>query len=331
MNMQTQYLGLTLRNPVIVGACRYTADMKSIKQIEEAGAGALVIKSLFEEQVRLESLKLNQDLHKYDDLHAEMVTLFPELKHAGPDEHLMWTRKAKEAVSVPVIASLNCVNREVWLEYAKQLAETGVDALELNFYHMPADFGQSGKEIEAEQSRLLKEIKRSVDIPVSVKLTPFYTNMLDFINELDETGVQGYVLFNRLFQPFIDVEKEEHVFPLYLSPSDASRLPLRYVGLLHGFTPADLCAATGIYTGEDVARMILAGADCVQVVSALYKNGIQAVQTIIGQFEAWMKKRGYTSIEEFKGKMSRKNIPDPWVYRRAQYVQMLMKGNPMEM
>jgi dihydroorotate dehydrogenase (fumarate) len=324
-NLKTTYMGLKLNNPIIVGASTFTSNLESIKRIEEAGAGAVVISSLFEEQVKLESFLLEEDLHRFDNLNSEMITFFPEAKHAGPDEHLMWVRKAKESVSIPVIASLNAVNRPTWVQYAELLAETNVDGLELNFYTSPTSFDASASDVEDEQLETLKEIKANVSIPISVKLSPFYSNPLHFIKRVDEVGVNGFVLFNRFFQPDIDVGGEKHVIHHNLSTENDNRLPLRFAGLLFGNVFGDICSNSGIMTGQDAIKLILAGASCVQVVSTLYRNKISYLPVMIKEMEDWMDDKGYQNVDEVKGKLSSKENPDPWVYKRAQYVRLLLQ------
>jgi dihydroorotate dehydrogenase (fumarate) len=324
-------MGIPLKNPVIVGSSGLTANMESIKNIEAAGAGAIVIKSLFEEQVQLERLKRDDAAATFEGIDSEIArSVLGTIEHAGPEEHLMWTRKAKEALSIPVIASLNCVTPGLWTEYAQKFEEAGVDGLELNFYAEPTDFEHSAKQIEEQQIRVLKAVKHAVSIPLSVKLSPFYTNPLALVTEMDALDVGGYVLFNRFFQPDIDAAKEAHSMPPYFSTPEDHRLPLRYAGLLYGYTSADICTSSGIHTGHDVAKMILAGADCVQVVSALYKNKVDHLHAMLDEFQAWMASKGYEKLSDFQGKLSRKNIPDPWLYKRAQYVQVLMRGNPLK-
>ncbi|MBN1155638.1 dihydroorotate dehydrogenase-like protein [candidate division KSB1 bacterium] len=329
-DLRTTYMGIELKNPIIVGASQITADMDTIKKIEKAGAGALVVKSLFEEQIQLERFKLEQELTKYDERHAEMVTIFPRLEHAGPAEHLMWVKKAKKSVSIPVIASLNAVTMQSWIQYAEELQNTGVDGLELNFYTAPDDLNQSGESVEAKQLEITRAIDKVVNVPFSVKLSPFYSNPLHFIARLDKENVAGFVLFNQLFQPDIDTATEKNCYPFYLSDAKDHRLPLRFAGLLYGQVNADLCANTGIFTGQDVVKMLLAGADCVQVVSTLYKNGIDYISTMLGDIESWMKAKGYKKLEDFRGKLSRKNSADPWIYKRAQYVRLLLRESPIE-
>jgi len=326
INLKTNYLGIELKNPIIAGASNLVTNMDNLKKMEEAGAAAIVIKSLFEEQIQLESAQMDDEMDEYADRHAEMLSLFPTLEHAGPREHLMMVKKAREAVSIPIIASLNAVYKETWLEYAKLLEDTGVDGIELNFYYVPRDFSLAGADIVKEQVEILKQVKSSLSLPVSVKLSPFYANPLNVISAMDKTGVDGFVLFNRLFQPEIDLDQEKHIVHFPLSTPDDSKLPLRFAGLLHGNVKGSICANTGIHSGNDVAKMLLAGADCVQVVSTLYKNGIGQIATMLGELEAWMKSKKYNSLKDFRGKLSNSSINDPFVYKRAQYVDLLLKS-----
>lgn len=327
----TTYMGLELKNPIIAGASTLTADMGTIKQLEDAGTAALVIRSLFEEQIQLQHFKFDEHKSAHEDVSAEIArNVPPHADYAGPAEHLMWVSKAKEAVSIPVIGSLSCVNEETWVEYAKKMADTGIDALELNFYKVPADFEKSGEEVERELIQVLKRVKESVSIPVSVKLSPFYSNPLNFIAALDQQGMDGVVVFNRLFQPDIDIEKEKNTFEWNLSQKNAHQLPLRYAGLLYGHLEADVCASSGIFSGRAVARMLLAGANCVQVVTALFRHDIKHIKTMLSDLTEWMDRKKYTTLDDFIGKMSRLNSNDPWVYKRAQYVHMLLKGNPLD-
>ena len=325
--LKTNYLGIELRNPLIVGASSLTSNIDTLKAIEKAGAGAVVFKSLFEEQIQLEELELENELEEYNERHAEMVKLFPTLKHAGPAEHLAKLKKAKETLGIPVIGSLNAMHPDTWAEYAQAIADTGVDALELNFYTTPKDFEVEGKTIIQSQVEVLQSVKEKIKIPISVKLSPFYTNPLDVIRRFDETEVDGFVLFNRLFQPDIDIDKEELVQTIILSDSSDHRLPLRFTGLLYGNIAADICAATGIMNGNDAVKMILAGADAFQVVSTLYRNGIDHITEMLAQIEGWMNKKGYKSIDDFRGKLAKKNLHDPFAYRRAQYVDILLRSN----
>jgi dihydroorotate dehydrogenase (fumarate) len=235
----TRYLGLRLANPIIAGASDLTANLDTIRKIEEAGAGAIVLKSLFEEQIQQERHRLEEDLRTGEGISPEIGSFYPKGEHGGPREHLLWVKKAKAAVKIPVIASLNAVNRATWVEYAKQLADQGVDGLELNFFATPRDFDLAGARIEEEQLDALREVRRAVRIPLAVKLSVFYSNPLDFLRRLDAEGIDGFVLFNRFFQPDIDPETETMRLPMnYSAPAD-SRLPLRFAGLLYGRVKAD--------------------------------------------------------------------------------------------
>jgi len=324
-SLKTSYMGMELKNPVIAGASSMTMNLGSIKKIEEAGAGALVIASLFEEQIQLEQMKLEEELEKIKYRNPEMIEIFPDLEHAGPQEHLLWVTKAKEGVAIPVFASLNAVNRETWVEYASLLEQTGVDGLELNFFATPSEFDRAGAEIEDEQVAILKEVKKKVRIPISVKLSIYYSNPLHFIKKLDNAGVNGFVLFNRFFQPDIDIDKEKNFFPFNFSHETDYRLPFRYAGLLFGNVRGSICSSRGILHGSDVIKMILAGADCIQCVSTLFINKVDYIKTMLSDIEKWMDTKGYKNLEGFRGKMSRKNSSDPWIYTRAQYVKLLVK------
>jgi len=326
-DLKTRYLGIDLKNPVILGACNLADNPENLKRAEAAGAAAIVYKSLFEEQIHLENAQLDNKLNEYSERYAEMITLFPKIEHAGPEEHLFNLAKAKRTVKIPVIASLNAVFRESWVEYARRIQETGVDALEINFYAVPRDISTEGHAIVKDQMDILRSVKKAVTIPVSVKLSPFYANPLNVIKNLDDAGADGFVLFNRLFQPDIDVEKEEHQTPFNLSVPDDNRLPLRFAGLLHGNIKGGICSNTGIYSGKDVVKMILAGADCVQVVSTVYKNKIDYISTILRDIETWMDTKGYHSLESFRGKLSNKNSNNPFIYKRAQYIDLLLRSD----
>jgi len=323
-SLQTRFCGLTLSNPVVAGSSDLTSNVDSIKRIEEAGAGAVVLKSLFEEQIQLERLKLEEDLEAGSELYAEMVTIFPRLQHAGAREHLLWVKKTRDAVRIPLIASLNAVTRSTWVEYARQLADQGVDALELNFFATPRDFDATPATVEDEQAEAIQEVRAAVKIPLSVKLSVFYSNPLNFISRLDRAGAGGFVLFNRFFQPDIDTETESIAQPFNFSTPADNRLPLRFAGLLHGRIKADVCASTGISSGSDVVKMILAGASAVQVVTGLYRQGVRSIRGMLDEVTRWMDARSYATIDAFRGKLSAKNAKDPWAYTRAQYAKMLL-------
>ncbi len=325
-DLKTKYMELELRSPVIVGANNLVKNTDNLKRIEDAGAGAVVYKSLFEEQVLLENLELAEAKTEYNERHAEMIRIFPEVDSGHPDieNHLIALRKAKESVSIPLIASLNAVYDESWVEYAKKFEETGVDGLELNFYTVPEKFDIEYVAIEMKQLKILEMVRAAVKLPIAVKLSPFYSNPLKFISDLDNAGADALVLFNRLFQPDIDIETEEPHYPYNLSNREDNRLPLRFAGLLYGNTSASICANSGILSGTDVIKMMLAGADAVQVVSALYLNQIEVIAVMLREMERWMDSKNYDRLSDFKGKLSRKNSGDKLPYHRAQYMDFMM-------
>jgi dihydroorotate dehydrogenase (fumarate) len=328
-NLKTNYMGLELKNPVVVGANNLVTSVDSLKQMEEAGAAAVVFKSLFEEQIQLEAAQMDDEMGEYAERHAEVTSLFPTLEHAGPREHLMNVQKAREALSIPLIASLNAIYDETWLEYAKLLEDKGVDGLELNFYSVTRDPGVSGEEIISKQIEILKKVKSSISIPVSVKLSPFYANPLNVIDRMDKTGVDAFVLFNRLFQNEIDLENEKFVVDFPLSEQHENKLPLRYAGLLYGQIKASIVSNTGIQQGSDVLKMILAGADAVQVVGSLYQNKVGHIGKMLKDIEARMESKGYKALKDFRGKLSNQEVNDPFVYKRAQYVDLLLKSEEL--
>lgn len=325
-DLSINYMGLQLKNPLIAGSCNLALDPVKVKAMEEAGIGAIVYKSLFEEQVNFESADFDESIRAYNDRHAEMSRMYPEMEHAGPKEFLLQLKRLKETTTVPIIASINAIYEETWVEYAKLIEETGVDALEINLFKSPKKFSESGANIEKQKLEIIKAVKNAVNIPVAVKLSNSYSNLLNFVLEVDELEVDGLVLFNKLFEPEIDIEEEKPIFPFNLSSKGDHRLALRYAGLLHGNVKADVCSSSGIYDGEDVIKMLLAGADAVQIVSTLYKNKIGHISTMLKTIEDWMDRKGYATIDDFKGKLSRKNSNDPYVYLRAQYVDIILNS-----
>ncbi|MBI9053886.1 MAG: dihydroorotate dehydrogenase-like protein [Bacteroidales bacterium] len=325
-DLSITYMGLKLKNPVIAGSSNLAMKIENVKAMEEAGVGAIVYKSLFEEQVNFESADFDESMAAYNDRHAESTRMYPEMQHAGPKEFLMQLKKIKEVATVPIIASINALYTETWVEYAKLIEKTGVDALEINLFKAPKKFQESAQESEEFKLKIIKSVKKAVKIPVAVKLSPFYSSMLNFISEIDKIGVKGFVLFNKLFEPEIDINSEKPIFPFNLSSKGDHRLPLRFAGLLHGNIKANICSSGGIFDGDDAIKMLLAGADAVQVVSTLYKNKIGQISKIVGRIEEWMDEKGYKTIDDFRGKLSRKNCKDPYVYLRAQYVDIILNS-----
>ncbi len=326
-DLSTTYMGVKLKNPLILGASNLVTKPDVIKQIEEAGIGAIVYRSLFEEQIQLENLQLDEQLSEYENRNAEMTSLFPGLEHAGPKEHLYNVEKLVKSVKVPVFASLNAIYEPTWVEYARELEKTGIAGLEINLYAIPGYFERTGEQIEDKQVQIVKAVKKAVSIPVSVKISLFYTNPLNFIKKVDEAGADAYVLFNRFFQPEIDIDKEEYYYPWELSNPKDHMVSLRYAGLLYGNLEGSICVSRGVYDANDVVKMILAGADVVQMVSTIYRNSPSVVSEILMDINNWMDKKGYKSLQDFRGKLSRKNMKDPYTYQRAQYVDILMHSD----
>lgn len=326
-NIKTNYMGLELDNPIIIGASNMSKDLDKLKKAEEYGAAAIVFKSLFEEQIQLERLQFDEKLTEFNNIHPEMLTSHPDTKHAGPDEHLLNLRKTKESLSIPVIASLNAVNYDTWIEYAKLISETGVDGIELNFYHSPSDFTKDAKEIEDEQIKIVNGIRKKISMPISVKLSPNYSNILNFINRLDQIGVDAFVLFNSFFQPDIDISKEKHIKSFNYSNEGDYKQSLRYSGLLFENIKADLCSSHGIFTAADVIKLILSGSSSVQAVSTFYKNGLKQITNIKKELVDWMESKNYNNIDQFRGILSKNKLKNnSLVYKRAQYVDLLMNS-----
>lgn len=327
-NLKTTYMGIELDNPLILGACNMSNNIDDLLKAEDNGVGAIVFKSLFEEQVQLERLQLEEKLTEYDNVHAEMLTTHPKIEFSDTEKHLVKLRKAKERLSVPLIASLNAVNEDSWLEYATELAQTGVDGLELNLYQTPTDFEIEAKEIEDYQISIVKKIKEKLSLPVSVKLSSEYTNVLTLIKKMDAVGVNGFVLFNSFYQPDININTLKHKRNFNLSKKGEYRKTMRYAGMLFGQIDADVCSSRGIFDGEDIVKHILSGSVCVQMVSSLYKNGLEQIGVAKKQLSEWMEEKEFNSIEEFRGKMAQKNlVPGSMVYKRAQYVDLLMRSD----
>lgn len=326
ISLSTYYGGLTLKNPIVIGSSNIVTDVSNLEKLEEAGAAAIVYKSLFEEQVEMESLQMDQMSESYSNWDAEHTTFFPSAQHAGPTEHLRQLKEARSHVKIPLIGSLNCINDESWLTYALKMEDTGIDGLELNFYNSNLDFETTPEVIEAKQIKTIELVRAGVRLPLFVKLSPYYTNTLRLISQMDKGQVDGFILFNRLFQPDIDIEAEAHHYPYIFSSENDNRLALRYAGLLHKKIKGTIICNTGILNGKDVVKMMLAGANAVQVVSAVYKKGINTITHMLEEMETWMKNKGYESLDDFQGKLSKENLSDPFAYKRAQYVDILMKS-----
>lgn len=323
MNLKTSYMGIELQNPFVVAASSISSMVDRIEMAQKAGAGALVIRSLFEEQIQHDAMRLDEALAVGSERFAESLSYFPELKHGGASDHLKWIEKSREAVSMPLIASLNAVSPGGWSKYARQLEATGVDGLELNVYAVPTDPKKTSNDIEQELYEIIEAVIGEVKIPVAVKLSPFYSSLPNVATELAKRDVAALVLFNRFLQPDIDPVSEDLQNEMVFSAPNEIKLPLRWVALLFGRIDCDLVLNTGVHSGSDAAKAILAGAAAIQSASALVKNGIPYLSTMLREFENWMKEHGYESLDDFRGKLSQKEIDDPFSFERAQYIKLL--------
>jgi len=319
-------MGIRLKNPVIVGANNMVGNIESLKQMEKAGASAIVYKSLFEQQLHMENLEYSNFIDEYVAQNSDETSPYPDLDVSGPKEYLFKLKKAKEVLNIPLFASLNAVYDVSWVDYAKQIEAIGVDGIELNFYAVPKEMESAGIDYVNMQFDIIKKIKAALTIPVAVKLSSFYDNPLSVIKRMDDLGADSFVLFNRFFQPDIDLDKEEMVFPYNLSSRGDYGLALRFAGLLFSRINANICSSTGVFTGDDVARLIMAGADTVQVVSVLYIDGIDKITDIINELSQFMEKKGYNNLEAFRGKLSQSKTNDPFAYGRAQYLDFLVNS-----
>ncbi len=324
VDLSTTYLGVSLKNPLVVAASSISSYVDRVKMAEEAGAGALVIRSLFEEQIEYDRQALAEFLASGADGYAESTSYYPQLKHGGPKEHLMWVEKTRKAVQMPLFASLNAVTPGAWVDYARQLAGTGVDGLEINYYIVPTDPDTPGSVIENRLYDIVERIRAEVSLPLAVKLSPFLTAPANVVRELEKRGVKGVVLFNRFLQPDIDPDSESLHSEMVLSTPAELKLPLRWVAILYGRTSLDLALNTGAHTGRDVVKGLLAGASVVQMAATLLKNGIPYLSTMLIHLQNWMDEKGYETLDDFRGNLSQKNVPDPDAFERAQYVKLLL-------
>ena len=325
MDLKTKYMGLALRSPLVVSASPLSEYIQNIKMMEEAGAGAVVLYSLFEEQIRLEQHELHYHTTHGTESYAESLSYFPNMDEykMGPEEYLNHIRKAKETVKIPIIASLNGSTIGGWTEYAREMEKAGADAIELNVYYIPTDMELSGANVEQTYIDILRSVKSTVDIPVAIKLSPYFSNMANMARRLDDAGANALVLFNRFYQPDVDLEEFEVVPNVQLSTSSAQRLPMRWIAILKDRIAADLAATSGVHTGLDAVKMLLVGANVVMMCSALLKHGIFHLQNVEKHLIEWMEKNGYESVEEMIGIMSQQKTPDPGTFERAQYMKAL--------
>jgi dihydroorotate dehydrogenase (fumarate) len=325
IDLSTTYLGLKLKNPLVASSSPMCEDVGNVRRIEDTGAGAVVLHSLFEEQIEHESDELDRFITEGSEISAESITHFPELTHRvmGPDAYLAHIVKCKQAVGIPVIASLNGTTKGGWMRYARQMEQAGADALELNIYYIPADPDVTGEQVEQRYVDLIKAIKAEVSIPVAVKLGPYFSSMANVAKKLDAAGADGLVLFNRFYQPDYDLEALEVVPNLILSNSHELLLRLHWIAVVYGSVKADLALTGGVHSATDVVKAMMAGARIAMMTSALLKRGISYLDTMTTELLIWMGEHEYDSIKQMQGSMSRNAVPQPGAFERANYMKVL--------
>jgi len=325
MNLTTNYLGFKLRTPLVPSASPLSEKIDNIKRMEDAGASAIVFHSLFEEQVRRDHHDLQFYLDQGTENYPESLTFFPD--HAdfkvGPEAYLEHLAQAKTAVHIPIIGSLNGATFGGWMKYAQEIEQAGADALELNIYQVPNDADRAADDIENEYLTIIASIKAQLNIPVAVKVSPFFTNFAHFARRVDRSGANALVLFNRFYQPDIELETLEISPNILLSTPMAMRLPMRWIAMLYGRIGANLAATSGIHRATDALKMLMAGADVTMLCSVLFRRGIKQIKVLEEEMRQWMEEHEYESVEQLKGSMSQKNCPDPSLFERAQYMRAL--------
>jgi dihydroorotate dehydrogenase (fumarate) len=323
VDLSTRYLGLKLRTPLVASASPLSQEISSVRQLEDAGASAIVLYSLFEEQLKLETLELDYYLTEGTESYAESLKYFPEPTefHLGPDDYLEHIRKSKAAVKIPIIASLNGSSVGGWIQYATQIEGAGADALECNVYSIVTDPDLTSADVEQHCLDIVKAVKSAVHIPVAVKLSPYFTNFASMAKRIDAAGADGLVLFNRFYQPDIDLETLELTPHVLLSTPQAMRLPLTWIGILYGRVKASLAATSGVHGAEDAVKLLTVGADVTMLCSTLLRNGINHLRSIEQGLRQWMETHEYISVAEMQGSMSQARCPDPAAFERAQYMK----------
>lgn len=324
-DLSTTYLGLNLRNPLVASASPLSRKVDRAKKLEEAGISAIVMYSLFEEQIIHESLELDHYLNRGTNSFAEALSYLPDggMYGISPEKYLNHVAGLKKALTIPVIGSLNGVSKGGWTEYARRIEDAGADALELNMYYIPTDINITSNDIEDMQVDLVAEVKSAIKIPLAVKISPFVTSIPNFTKRLVEAGADGLVLFNRFYQPDFDLDELEILHSLDLSTSSDLRLPLRWISILHGKLNVDFALTSGAHTYTDVLKAMMAGAKVAMMASNLLRNGEQATAPILSELETWMQEREYESIRQMQGSMSQKSVREPEAFERANYMKVL--------
>lgn len=325
VDLSTSYLGLSLKNPLIASASPLSKKVSTVQALEQKGVAAVVVYSLFEEQITRDSLKLHEDLMRTSDTFSEANSGFPDLGlyKMGPEPYLDHLRELKNSVKIPIIASLNGVTPGGWIDYAQKIEQTGVDALELNIYYLATDPDSTAAQLEDSYIDLVSNIRQRIGIPLAVKLSPFFTSLPNFTNKLVQAGANGLVLFNRFYQPDFDLENLEVVPHLVLSNSNELRLPLRWIAILYGKVKADLALTSGVHSAEDMLKSLMAGASVVMVASEFLSNGIDQATKLLTEMQSWMEAHEYVSVKQMMGSMSQQAVADPSTFERIYYMKVL--------
>lgn len=320
-NLQSKYLGLELKSPIVIASSGLTESIDSIKSLESNGAGAVVIKSIFEEEILREAEDISAEKMKHHHLRETFDYIDHHIKGKRIEEYTQLISQAKKATNIPVIASINCITSHEWTFFAKNIEEAGADALELNIFISPSEITKSSQEIEESYLQIIEKIRKQTSIPIALKISHYFTNLASMIKKLSESGIQGIVLFNRFFSPDIDLDKEEVMSSNVLSMPNEISLPLRWTAIMSSQINCDLAASTGVHSGNAMIKMLLAGANVVQVASTIYRNGPEYIQTMLRDLNRWMEAKDYNTIDDFRGKLSRNNTDNPAAYERMQFMK----------
>ncbi|MCX6998351.1 MAG: dihydroorotate dehydrogenase-like protein [Kiritimatiellaeota bacterium] len=327
MNLTTKYMGLVLKNPIVASASPLSESVGGIRRLEEAGAAAVVLFSLFEEQLQLEATALEQHLEEGTESFAEALTYFPKVGdyRVGPEQYLELLHQASQQVQIPIIGSLNGISSKGWIEYARKRQDAGAQGIELNLYYIPTDPKMSALAVEKHKVEVVQAVKAAVTVPVAVKLSPYFTSMASLARKLKRAGADALVLFNRFYQPDFDIEELTVSPTLHLSTAEEIRLPLCWIAILRGQLRISLAATTGVETSAEVVKYLLAGADVVMTTSALLRHGPGHIATLLSGLQQWMEAKEYKSVKQMRGAMSQKNVADPAAFERANYIKILEK------
>src|SRR6266702_5850059 len=325
LDLTTTYLGLRLKNPLMASASPLSKKLDRVRRLEDTGATAIVMYSLFEEQITHESYELDHYLNRGTETYAESLSYFPDLDsyNVGPEPYLEHLQRVKEAVSIPVIGSLNGISSGGWVEYAHKIEQAGADALELNIYYLPTDLNLSSAELEEVYVNLVRDIRAKVKLPIAVKLSPYFTALPNLAKRIVAAGADALVLFNRFYQPDFDLEELEVVPNLVLSTSNELRLPLRWIAILYGRIQVDFALTSGVHTAQDVLKAMMAGANVAMMTSTLLENGVGRIMHILNDLQEWMEEHEYESIEQMRGSMSQQAVTEPAAFERANYIKAL--------